>query len=212
METLFVALYGFLDGLREHHGKLFFVAVLVLDNSYGGPYVVGARPDYGLDLPAAPFKGERDHDPVLEEPFGDAAYHVSGGDGIPCLDAGRELPAAVRDGIQIDASFEEESALFRKLRKRVLKPVEDLGEKSGPELYAHEGSGELDLVADLDAVGHLVDLRAGDAVVDTYDFALKARAGRQYVGHFVFSDGAFEPDCCQVAVDSCHVSFCDIHE
>ena len=104
----------------------------------------------------------------------------------------REFPVAVRDRIEVHASFQEETALLCKLRQRVLQTVKYLGQQSRTQIYGHELAGELYRVADLDAVCHLVDLHAYLPVVDTYDLSLEAFISNEDVTNFILSNGAIE--------------------
>ena len=97
---------------------------------------------------------------------------VAGRDPVTDPDRRGEIPAAVRDRIQVNTSLQEEATLFGQIGQRVLKAVVDLRQQTGAELNAHQLTGEFHRVADLDALRHLVDLHAGLAVRDTDDFAL----------------------------------------
>ena len=102
--------------------------------------------------------------------------------------------------------------MFRKFGKRVLQSVEHLGQKPRAELDAHQLSGELHDIADLDSVGHLVDLHAGTAVADAYYFPFEALSFDEDVSHLVLPDRAGKAHVSEVSVNTGHVPFYNFHK
>ena len=146
---------------------------------------------------------------MREQSFRNGADGTSRLHGITHLDSRCEIPVAVGDGIQIDASLQEETAFLCQLRQRILQTVKHLGQKSRSQIHAHEFSGEFHRVPHLDAVRHLVDLHTHDPVVDPDDLALQALALNKNVTHLILADRTIEINIDQVAVDSGYKScFC----
>ena len=106
------------------------------------------------------------------------------------LDAGGELPFLIGDGVKVYAALEEEAALLSKLRQRILQAVVHLRQKAGAELDAQQFAGQLDLVADLNAVGHFIDLHTHGVAADADDLALEPVIAHLDIAHFIFSDVA----------------------
>ena len=80
--------------------------------------------------------------------------------------------------------------MLGKLRQRVLQAVVYLRQKTGAELDAQQLAGQLDLVADLNAVGHFIDLHTHGVAADADDLALEAVIADLDEADFVFPNGA----------------------
>ena len=141
-----------------------------------------------------------------EDSLGNGSESIAGMKNVAGLAHGGELPLPVGDGVEIDSPLEEETALLSEGRKRILKSVVDLGEKSRSELYAHQFARELDLVPHLDSVRHLVDLHAGLASVDPDDLSLEPRSARVDESDLVLGDGPVENNSDKVSVHTGHMS------
>ena len=115
-----------------------------------------------------------------------AADRVAREHGVAGLDAG-VTPIPYRGWVKVYAALEEEAALLGKLRQRILQAVVHLRQKAGAELDAQQFAGQLDLVADLNAVGHFIDLHTHGVAADADDLALEAVIADLDEADFVFS-------------------------
>ena len=152
LKTLFVALDSLFDGLGEDHAQFLLLALVVDNDAHGGADIVAALLLDGLDRPVLALQIERHHDLMLEEALGNTAHSIAGLDMIADLCDGGKLPVTIGNGIQIDASFQEEATLLRQFRQRILQTVKHLGQKAGAKFHAHQLAGELGRISDLDTV------------------------------------------------------------
>ena len=210
-ETLVVAAYSLLYWPAEDHGELSFIALGICDRGHVVPDIVCALFCNGLDCPVNVLESERKHYLVGENALRNGSEGIARSEDVSDLADRCELPVPVRDGVKIHSALEEEAALRGKRRQRVLKTVVNLCQKARTQLDAHELACELDFVAHLDSVCHLVDLHAGLASVDPDDLSLQKRVAYVYEGDFVLGDGSLEGNCDKVAVHSGYVSDCLCH-
>ena len=210
-KLLGIALHGLLDGLCEDHGEFLLLTLAVFNDTDGVMDIVGALFLDGLNCPVRTLQGERNHNVVGEQSFRNRTHGASGLYGITCGNCRCEFPVAIRDCIQIHASFQEETALFCQLRKGVLQTVIYLCQQTGAQIHTHEFSCELNRVTDLDTIRHFVDLHAGHAVVDTDNLALQALIINENITYLVLADRAIEINFDKVAVDAGHISCLCFH-
>ena len=210
-QTLLIAADGLLDRPGKDHAQRLLLARAVFQHRNGGADVIDALFLHALYAPALVLEVEGRHDEVRELPLRHAADRVAREHGVAGLDAGGELPFLIGDGVKVYAALEEEAALLGKLRQRILQAVVHLRQKAGAELDAQKLAGQLDLVADLNAVGHFIDLHTHGVAADADDLALEAVIADLDEADFVFPHGAREPRRNEVAVDSSHIACHFLH-
>ena len=211
-EALLIAVDRFLDWPAENHGELSLLTLRALDRGYVVTDVVCALSDNGCDFPVNIIKTERNHDLVGEDPLRDGTQCIAGSEFVTNIADRSELPVLVRDRVKVHSPLEEEAAVLCKRRKRILKSVVDLSQKTRPELDAHQLSCELDSVADLYSVSHLVDLHAGLVPVDPDDLSLESCFAGVDECDFILGDGTFKGDSHKVSIHTCHMSNCFCHK
>ena len=127
--SLFVTLDRYLYRLGNHHGEFLFLPLLIGDDSN---CAVGGIDTFFNDGIHCPYTGKskRNEDLMGEHKLLDATDGISTSNFIPLLYRWSEIPFLIRYCFQINTTLKEESALFSKLWKWVLKSIEDLSQKT----------------------------------------------------------------------------------
>ena len=73
----------------------------------------------------------------------------------------------------------------RQIRKRILQTVEHLSQKTRPQFYAHLLTGKFHRIPHFDAVGHLINLHAGNSLIDSDDFCLETFPLNENIANFI---------------------------
>ena len=144
---------------------------------------------------------------MLEDSLWNRAQGIGALHCVASLHTWCEMPFLVAwKCIQVNTSFQEESAVLCQLWKRVLQTVEYLTQKSRAQGYGQHLAGKLHLVAYSDSSGHLINLHVGIFTFDSDYLGLQLLLafGCVYnnVSYLVHQDVAFNLDGNHVAVHS----------
>ena len=153
-------------------------------------------------------KGERDCDAMREDTLWNSTEIITGSYSVPDLLDWCEFPFPIRKRCKVNAPVQEEAALLRQIRKRILQTIEYLRKEPRAKLYGEKLSCEFNLIAYLYATGHLIDLHGCNTVGYPDYLALEPCAAHADVTDLILDDAIAEADVNHVSIDTGNVADC----